>query len=311
MTNINATYASITEQKTSLTTDLVADQAALAKAHADAQAAADAGAAENATTATKTATETTKAQGIASDNAAGIGIASADAKTASESVVTSKDTALQAATDMVGGVKTTVDDANGDLQGAGTAVDSAVATGVANGSGEIQTAVVNTVKSATGGLSGGGAASAAKTGGYSIGMYLAKGIASGINANSYLIQKAVSQAIKDALKAAHTEGEIKSPSKLFRDEVGRYLAEGVGVGFTGTMKKVNGDMAKSLASGMETVRGIKERTLWSGSPSNETYTTSHVDARQYITFESTMQAPDEVARAVRKANRYGLAGANL
>lgn len=39
---------------------------------------------------------------------------------------------------------------------------------------------------------------------------------------------------------------IASPSKLFRDEVGTYLAEGIGAGFTRGMKDVTADMVDAV-----------------------------------------------------------------
>ena len=45
---------------------------------------------------------------------------------------------------------------------------------------------------------------------------------------------------------------INSPSRVFRDEVGNYLAEGVGVGFEETMADVSKDMANSIPTEFDT-----------------------------------------------------------
>lgn len=39
---------------------------------------------------------------------------------------------------------------------------------------------------------------------------------------------------------------IASPSKVFKNEIGKYLAEGVGVGFTDTMEDITGDMTNAI-----------------------------------------------------------------
>lgn len=39
---------------------------------------------------------------------------------------------------------------------------------------------------------------------------------------------------------------IHSPSTLFRDEVGRFMAEGIGVGFTERLRSVIGNMRNAL-----------------------------------------------------------------
>lgn len=79
-----------------------------------------------------------------------------------------------------------------------------------------------------------------------IGDMLIKGLWQGINsAKDWLIDKiggftdSVTSAFKDFFG-------IQSPSKLMRDEVGKFMAEGIGVGFTKEMDKVTEDMQKAL-----------------------------------------------------------------
>lgn len=79
-----------------------------------------------------------------------------------------------------------------------------------------------------------------------IGDMLIKGLWQGINnAKDWLIEKiggftdSVTSAFKDFFG-------IQSPSKLMRDEVGKFMAEGIGVGFTKEMDKVTEDMQKAL-----------------------------------------------------------------
>ena len=79
-----------------------------------------------------------------------------------------------------------------------------------------------------------------------IGDMLIKGLWQGINnAKDWLIEKiggftnSVTNAFKDFFG-------IQSPSKLMRDEVGKFMAEGIGVGFTKEMDKVTEDMQKAL-----------------------------------------------------------------
>ena len=46
---------------------------------------------------------------------------------------------------------------------------------------------------------------------------------------------------------------IHSPSKLFRDKVGIFLAQGVGVGFVDEMDKVTKDMQNALPTSFDTM----------------------------------------------------------
>ena len=68
--------------------------------------------------------------------------------------------------------------------------------------------------------------------------------------------------IKDKLKKAFN---IKSPSKWARDEVGRYLAEGIGVGFAESMNGVRKQMEGALPTSFNTAPTIRYNTLANNS----------------------------------------------
>jgi hypothetical protein len=59
---------------------------------------------------------------------------------------------------------------------------------------------------------------------------------------------------------------IHSPSRLFRDEIGKNLALGIGIGFTDNMEKVTKDMQKALPTSFDIdpeITGInKKRLSW-------------------------------------------------
>lgn len=82
-------------------------------------------------------------------------------------------------------------------------------------------------KVAKSGISG---ANSQKSGFVSVGANLASGIASGINQNTGYVKEAARSAVKAAKEAAKDEGDINSPSKVFENEVGKWLPAGVGVG---------------------------------------------------------------------------------
>ena len=68
--------------------------------------------------------------------------------------------------------------------------------------------------------------------------------------------------IKDKLKKFF---HIKSPSKWARDEVGRYLAEGIGVGFAESMNGVRKQMEGALPTSFNTAPTIRYNTLANNS----------------------------------------------
>ena len=64
-----------------------------------------------------------------------------------------------------------------------------------------------------------------------IGRRLMDGLINGVNSKSGIFSNAMNAIIKNGLNAAKKAAGIASPSRVFRDEVGKMLAAGIGVGF--------------------------------------------------------------------------------
>ena len=58
---------------------------------------------------------------------------------------------------------------------------------------------------------------------------------------------------------------IESPSKLMRDQVGKYLADGIGVGFTSEMANVTKEMQNAIPTEFDTNATIGVKGAKSGS----------------------------------------------
>lgn len=94
-----------------------------------------------------------------------------------------------------------------------------------------------------------------------VGLNLVKGIWDGINnATSWILGKIkeFSNSIVNGIKSFFG---IKSPSRLFRDEIGHNLALGVGEGFTDSMDDVVKDMQDALPSSLDTDIGLNNTGL--------------------------------------------------
>jgi len=86
-----------------------------------------------------------------------------------------------------------------------------------------------------------------------IGVQILKGIAAGLIEGVKAIAdtiKNVAQSVVDGFKNFFG---IHSPSRVFRDEVGKYLAQGVGVGFTDEMLNVAADMRNAVPTNFDIV----------------------------------------------------------
>lgn len=125
-------------------------------------------------------------------------------------------------------IKSTSDKAfasnSGAAKKAGAKAGGDYAKGIESKSGAAKSAGSKVAKS---GISG---ANSQKSGFVSVGANLASGIASGINQNTGYVKEAARSAVKAAKEAAKDEADINSPSKVFANEVGKWLPAGIGVG---------------------------------------------------------------------------------
>ncbi|MBU3109338.1 phage tail protein [Clostridium gasigenes] len=81
-----------------------------------------------------------------------------------------------------------------------------------------------------------------------IGVNIVKGVWNGITSMAGWIGDKVSGFFGGMLKGAKDANRIESPSKLYRDEVGKYMAQGVGVGFEDETENIKSGMSNSLSN---------------------------------------------------------------
>lgn len=104
----------------------------------------------------------------------------------------------------------------------------------------------------------------------SVGYQIDTGIAAGIRSGSSLVSSAAQQIAQQALSAAKRQLDIRSPSRVFRDEVGLMITAGIALGVedgTGalmsTMDRLGGAMVAGLGGFIdqidEQIRRIEER----------------------------------------------------
>ena len=106
----------------------------------------------------------------------------------------------------------------------------------------------------------------------SVGMNIIKGIASGLTGAAGAIVEAAKSAANKALDAAKSALGIHSPSRVFRDQVGKMMALGMGIGFeknipiksmnVGVQRAVSGlqrsvDLALSARTADKTIGRVK------------------------------------------------------
>lgn len=121
-------------------------------------------------------------------------------------------------------INTSVRSLGHDGRNAGSQFGTGVTSGVASHNGAVFNASSNLKASAHNGMSGG------YNGGYNAGMSIGEGMMGGIYAMAGAVASAASSIAFGAVAAARSALAINSPSKVFRDQVGRAIPEGMAVG---------------------------------------------------------------------------------
>ena len=84
----------------------------------------------------------------------------------------------------------------------------------------------------------------AKTAMNNVGKQVMQGLIDGMNEQEWTDE--IKKVAKNITKTMKKQLGIKSPSTVFRDEVGKYVAQGFGIGFSDEMKNVSVDMAAAV-----------------------------------------------------------------
>lgn len=109
-----------------------------------------------------------------------------------------------------------------------------------------------------------------------VGISILKGIASGITGAAGFIVNAAKNAAKKALNSVKNFLGIHSPSAVFRDEVGKYMAQGIGVGFEDNVPVE--DMRDSIKSSVKKIRTVAiEETSYSAPVARSAQPSTSID----------------------------------
>lgn len=90
----------------------------------------------------------------------------------------------------------------------------------------------------------------------SIGADIAAGIAKGIEVNGGAVTSALTDVVNSAIGAAKTMLEISSPSKVMRDQVGKWMGLGIAEGITDSTDSVVDAQTRQITSVVESAKGF-------------------------------------------------------
>lgn len=130
----------------------------------------------------------------------------------------------------------------------------------------------------------------------SVGSDIVHGIWSGISGAAGWLMNQISGFANNVVSGIKGFFGIHSPSTVMRDQVGKYLAEGVAVGW-----EKNDPMA-SIERDLNV--GVSRLSVQAQAIEGTGGTTNY----QTVNFNQPVESPDQVARTMRLQQRYGLAG---
>jgi len=154
-----------------------------------------------------------------------------------------------------------------------------------------------------------------------LGVNIVKGIWEGIKSVGSWLHDRVTGFFDNMLKGAQDANKIKSPSRLYRDEVGKYMAQGVGVGFEDEASRVEKDIRKNLSDIVSNINigevsakltaavyGEQARMSAAINSRANNATTNNVitndnGVTQHVTIVNPERTPSENARALKKVGR--------
>ncbi len=145
--------------------------------------------------------------------------------------------------------------------------------------------------------------------GKAIGKNLSSGIAVGIRNNKYEAINAAVSAVKEAITAAKKTGEIRSPSRKMANEIGKPLAQGIGVGFENELPKTLNKVRKGIDNitvGINTndaTAATRVKTQSNNSLINAIKSLKSGSITQNNTFTSKELTPYEQQIQVKKLSR--------
>lgn len=134
------------------------------------------------------------------------------------------------------------------------------------------------------------------------GANIIQGILAGLKKAAHLIWEYMKELANSCLDAIKDALGIHSPSRKFRDEVGRWIPEGIGVGirmYNESALEPMDELSKNLVSKLD----IDDLDI---EPRDNGPSTGGFNYNQTVNIQTTDNSADEMARKIRLESMYGL-----
>lgn len=154
---------------------------------------------------------------------------------------------------------------------------------------------------------------------HGIGNNIASGLANGIRAGISWVTDAAKDIANRALNAAKSALGIKSPSRVFEKEVGRFIPPGIGRGIRRAMPAMERETSREMEGMAERMKTVVNEEM-SAKVGAVRMKAGYGDGPEFddgpgggnvyqtININQPVKTPSETARAIRLEQQYGLAG---
>lgn len=144
-----------------------------------------------------------------------------------------------------------------------------------------------------------------------VGGNISQGIANGVGESGWILEDAMTKLIDDALKAAEKAAEIHSPSRLFKNAVGKYIGLGVASGITDSTKDVINSVKAQVMDIKSAYTGsIGQFTVNSKDANNTAGTNTNV-VNNFTQINNSPKALSRLEIYRQSKNLLGYAGGGL
>lgn len=190
------------------------------------------------------------------------------------------------------------------LMALGLSLAKAVADGITSGAGQVKTSLNDAVTNAKNGVQ--------IQPFVTLGLQIAQGVARGIKQGSGAIALAMIAAIKGALAAGLEAADIHSPSRLFRDAIGRMLPAGAAEGVEMEAWQLRAAARQMVLDSVPDMRGFSRMVArdvnfgWMDGRIAKRAAMAGYQPIQEVNFNVPVQTPDEFAQTVELFMSYGL-----
>lgn len=108
-----------------------------------------------------------------------------------------------------------------------------------------------------------------------VGLMLMEGVAKGVRDGQSVVVNAIAEVLAAAVRAARASMDINSPSGVY-EEIGGYMAEGVGVGWNKKLKKLSGIIAGGMQQVVPSLAGVSGSVTHNNNSRSYAYGDIHI-----------------------------------